>query len=782
MRLRSNVGKRFSKRKQIALVILSLLIIVTAAVLISILLTPKPIVKVTVHHGPLTAPTPVINKSAVLQYNTTGLASYALVSYQIANATSGLLIMNVYTKNPFQPVYVVNVSGTCISCFNENRLLENLTVYLTRYNFLRNASSFNYISLQSLAFVPSNSIVIVPSGIIPLGLVNNTGSGSIYGLLNKGDTVIYVGRNFSRSQNNGLILINTQSILSQLANYRIKTFGFGKGRQQNMTLFGTANGIYFKQPTYLLPGNQTYGNATFTFTANGTLVAFSNYQNAGWNNASEMASDISQVINERIWSLNIGNNNAPFNATANGNAGIAAQIANTTDINSTYSLITFYAANPTSNVTLELSFKNSYAPLGSLGLNESVAETQIIPITLFVQSSQNVLAHIDIYTRNMTYVGGIPIGFISSAFKVVKTHAFAMPSGHYILELKDFNNKTYASAYFSLGNVNITPTQIDFKKGVFQFSIRSNNIPLKNATYTISVNGAYNVSGTIKNGTITYSLPTSAILSYGTEQFKISLLGADYYINEPYAQSVFNIPPFYIEFGIAAVVIVLLNLILRPPQLDEYYIDVPDFLPTKKEKVKLNSSAIVGVFDKVNYYYRWRFMPLTADELRHGVGNNVRVNNMPIMITTHNANVILAELLEKGEVVGAAGYYAPKAWITSSKHDVEYLVVFRKLRDYCVAHALLFTDIEASDKADMLITKDTKQIDVFIYSQGSKARKLNLVEGAKNVIVFIDEESRQEFEEKLYSAYGEEAMMLKLGIEYNYVRLVDCEHLNQLIF
>ena len=91
----------------------------------------------------------------------------------------------------------------------------------------------------------------------------------------------------------------------------------------------------------------------------------------------------------------------------------------------------------------------------------------------------------------------------------------------------------------------------------------------------------------------------------------------------------FNIPAIYIEFAVAIIVVVLLNLVLKPPNRDEYYIDVPEFPPSKKDQVKVQASDIVSVFDKVNYYYHWKYMPLTAEEVRSGIGNNIRINSMP---------------------------------------------------------------------------------------------------------------------------------------------------------
>jgi hypothetical protein len=37
-----------------------------------------------------------------------------------------------------------------------------------------------------------------------------------------------------------------------------------------------------------------------------------------------------------------------------------------------------------------------------------------------------------------------------------------------------------------------------------------------------------------------------------------------------------------------------------------------------------------------------------------------------------------------------------------------------------------------------------------------------------------------DFFEKLYSSFGSDVEMLKMGIEYNYIKLLDANHLDQL--
>jgi hypothetical protein len=59
-------------------------------------------------------------------------------------------------------------------------------------------------------------------------------------------------------------------------------------------------------------------------------------------------------------------------------------------------------------------------------------------------------------------------------------------------------------------------------------------------------------------------------------------------------------------------------------------------------------------------------------------------------------------------------------------------------------------------------------------------RKITLSRDAKIALVFLNDNAIHNFQAKLYTSFGKEAEVLKLGIEYNYIKLVDSDHLDQL--
>ncbi|VVB77330.1 Uncharacterised protein [uncultured archaeon] len=739
-----------------------------------------------------------VQRNVVMSYNNTrDLAVYALTSYSLVNATNLTITLSAYTKSPIRKVYLLNVSGYCSpsTCYDENQLRNSLRNYLQGYDLIKNSSSFNYIPLSQLASVPGDSIIVVPSGILPLPLLNGTGT-NIFKLINKGDTIIYAGTNFSRSiRQDGYVSVNSNATNTQLLLYNMTYAPFpGQSRLPQQS-----TDLSFKYPTFIFSSGSRYGNVTYLNTANGSVVAFPNFPNhyptSGWNNVDAMASDIAKVINSRMWIPRIatGVGYVNVNSTASGSLGVFANVTRLSKlfsqeaaaVNTSYSLVTILASNPGHSAVAERSFGNKYAWNGIINTPLIVGEGQqaLISYEANNMTSPSVQLHIEVYDRNLSSTAqSIRIGtntVPSRQFGAV-TPTFAIPSGYYILALKGFYGYTYAEAYLHIANATINPISTNFKNGSFVFSVSSNGQPVSNATYTINIDGAFENASSVVNGTITYDLPKGTSIQFGTRVFNVRIFNTNYAIRVGNLQTPFNVPPLYIEFAIAIVVVVLLNFILKPPAVDEYYVDVPEFPPSKKEKVPVQEAALLGVFDKINYYYHWRFMPLTVEEIRQGINNNIRINNMPVSVTTQNADVVLSQLKNKGVLAGELNYYAPQAWVNASKHDMEYLVIFRKLRDYCVSHAILFTDLDTDVTADLLMTKEGKQNSVYIYSTEGKMKTLTLSKDSRIFVFFIDELQKEEFLDRLYASFGEDAEVLKLGIEYNYVMLLDCEHIDQL--
>ena len=173
-------------------------------------------------------------------------------------------------------------------------------------------------------------------------------------------------------------------------------------------------------------------------------------------------------------------------------------------------------------------------------------------------------------------------------------------------------------------------------------------------------------------------------------------------------------------------------------------------------------------------------MPLTAEELKSGISNNIKYGNTRMTITLRNTYSILSYLLERGTIKMADDYYAPSRWIKESGYSMEYLTIYRKLKDYCISNAMLMTELGASSKADVIVTSKGTQNYIKIYSSDMKVRDIEINQKTKAFLVFLDEEARLTFLDKLYRAYGKNAEIIKMAIAYGNLKLIDSYDLLQL--
>ncbi len=721
--------------------------------------------------------------------NAQSLVEYALMAYNFSNGTYANVSLTVYQEKPIVNIYLVNASQACLNCFPFPTVRTALQNALTEYGLIINVTSMQTVQLSGLQGLPRDSVIVMPTGLLPLAVTPGAAGSTftIANLLANGDTIIYVGRNFSDSVSSaGQITINSPQTTAA-----IQGLGLTQGQISAKSTFTPAGiPLFFNSSarTFEFAQGSLYGPIPYATAGNGTVVAFTNYPTSAWSTSAQMASDIAAAIDARFWMTPIAYGRSVLNFSMAKRSGVydeftVGQPFLGSSLGNVYSLLNVKLHNATGFLGKNIEFSASYLPNGTVAITPQVGQTQAVPISLEVNLRTPTLQspHIDIYDSNFTYLGSIPVSSFNSSAGIEKIETFYLTGGYHILMLRDFNDRFYSGALFDIANTTITPLYLSFNNGTFAFQLTSLGLPIGNTSYTLSLNGEYPQQGTITDGTVVYDLPKGSLVSYGNQQFTLGVFGSNIVANYPYPSPSFYIQPIYIEFAIAAVVIILLNIILQPPNRDDYYIDVPTLPPVKKTPVSIGADIVLGVFDKVNFYYRWRYMPLTAEEVKAGISNNVRVNNVPIAITLQNTVNVMSVLVAKGMLVTSMDYYAPKKWMDDSKHDIEYLVVFRKLRDYCVSHATLFTDLDTNATCDMQVTKSGSQSLVYIYSRGSKLKEMKVTDDSRIFVVFINEEARLAFMDRLYASYGEQAEVLKTGIAYSYIRLIDAEHLDQLI-
>ncbi len=745
-----------------------------------------------------TAPRPIfgslsISSYGILTYNySTLLVGYARARYSERNAQNASMSLTIYPENPSPPVYLVNVGGYCVQCFVSTSLLAALNSSLSREGLILNKSSLRYVDINQLDSVTPGSTVIIASGLIPNILLPNVtytercanyGNSSIISMLQQGDTIIYVGRNFSRSVScSGQIALDTPQELSTLLPfYNQSTFNF------------TNSSLYLKNATFYLEPGRSLGPVTSAHILNGTLVALANYPSIGWdNNFNFLASDIAKVLASRFWMVPLAQGNYSIPVSTAGNYTVysinsSIQYSNQASsiINSSYALLSLELSNPNYSQGFEIPFRYRLHQNGDIGMPPVIGVSQAAQISTEVFNSsknQAVIAYVPILNSSLEPADNNPIHVGQVGPTQIFTFAnFYLPQGYYIASLMDQYGSDYSSALFYVSNITISPLNLNFKNGTFSFTALSNGQPVSGVPYQISINNAYNETGVMENGMLSYSLPQGTSTQYGSGEFSVSTLGSTYALPYQYKSTAsIKIPPLYIAFAIAAIVIIVLNRVLVPTNIDEYYIDVPDIKPVRLEHAKEPAESVLAVFDRVNNFYHWLHMPLTAEEFKAGISSNIKYGNTRMSITLRNAYAVLNYLVQKGLVQSASDYYAPTKWITESGYSMEYLVIYRKLKDYCIANAMLLTELGTSSKADVIVTSKGAQNYVKIYSKDMKLKEIEIRPKSKSFIVFIDIESKLAFLDKLYMSYSTNAELLKMAITYGNIKLLDSDSLDGL--
>ena len=734
-----------------------------------------------------------ISQHGILTYNNSNyLVGYAKVSYSQSNSSSSNLTLSIYPSNPSEPVYLVNLEGYCVQCFIGSSLYVALNASMHNYGLYLNSSSLNYVDINKLSTIPDGAVVIIPSGLIPNILLPNSTYNekctnyeniSIMNLLGNGDTVIYVGRNFSRSVScSGQVIQNTLPEYSALLPY------------SNATGLGSSNSIFFfSTPTFALKAGSSLGHVYSTPILNGTLILFANYPSVGWNNSVDnLASDIVKALKSRFWIIPLATGtmslaNAPSGTTTlfTTNTEIKYYSSVSDEINSSYALLMLNLSNPSGFRDLELPFRYSFRQNGLLSMPATVGLSQPLTVgaQVFNQSqSATVSTFVLVLSSNLSSAQSNPIYMGQTGQQAVyEFPQFFLPSGYYVARLSDQKGSIYSSALFYMSNSSITQSNFDFPNATFSFLASSNGHPVSGVAYTASINGAYPVNGIIQNGAFRYTLPKDTYINHGNGTFSVEVMGENYSVPYSYpSTTAINVPPLYIGFVVAAIALIILNKVLVPPNMDDYYIDVPDIKPAKLEHAKESSDSIVSVFDKVNAFYRWHYMPLTAEELKSGISNNIKYGNTRMTITLRNTYSILNYLVEKEIVKMADDYYAPARWIKESGYSMEYLTIYRKLKDYCISNAMLMTELGASSKTDVIVTNKGTQNYVKIYSSDMKVRDIEINQKTKAFLVFLDEEARLTFLDKLYRSYGKNAEIIKMAIAYGNLKLIDSYNLANL--
>ena len=446
----------------------------------------------------------------------------------------------------------------------------------------------------------------------------------------------------------------------------------------------------------------------------------------------------------------------------------------------------FYPQEGTSNsVYRYIITKPSLFYNGSFGIANSIVTNETVPLTFNIVTHSpvpiNIQPHLTIYTLNSTQIYTTPLPFIHNVSNnftfILPYQRLVLPPGQpYIIKLQSFQSTEYSAAFFNVSPILLNLIYANVTGDQFVFAINSNRQPITNLPYSMELNGQYPSNGVIKNGSITYGVAKGTPTIIGELNFTLTVSNTKFYYITYYNPLPFGISTQYIEVGVVIVLMLVMIIFVRAPNRDEFYVDVPSLPEEKKIAISLKPKDIVGVFDRLNLSYHWKYMPLSKAEIKSAIANYIKYNNIPVGLTYSNIERLLDQLTVNNYLVTADNLYAPTQWQQQSKHDIEYLATFKKLRLWFVTHAYIFSDLDTSDHADMVATLHSERKYVIIFSKTSKFQKIPIYTGSKTYVAFLNAYRLDEFKNDLFNASTPEAEELKMYIAADYVKLIDSDN------
>ncbi len=774
--------------KKLVIIIAAIFIIAMAASSLYIAIEFSHI-KITPTPPPVVLPTSLsayVSYQALLDSNESQfIVPYAELSYSASNLTELYINVSLLKSKFPAKVYMLNASQSgCVNCGDFQAFEDVVQSDLALYGLTPEVGNLTIINESSIPAISNNSILIIPNGLMPQAMLGNYGPSNItlvHYLLDKGTSIIYIGQAFSRVVlQNGVIVPNS----------RIPSYMFTTSPAPSNSIFA------FDNPTFSFSNGHSYGDISYVNAYNGSIVAFSNYLNS-WPSPSLASEDMAKALASAFWLPRYahGFETIALNASSpkSGSAGIAMPspkinytVPNVAALETGWLYAEIYTnssyGNSGKSIYRYISEPSSYISNGTVSLPSAVmlGSQQSITMQIYTHSSVpiQIQPHLSVYTENMVKVSTIPLSSIAAAgnFTFVKLIKSSFAPGSYIIQLKSFSDGLYASALFGVPPVNVTEKYSNYTSNSFGFYISSAGEPLTGVGYTMTLNGKYPSNGTLTNGTILYSLPTGTGEQFGKLNFTAKILSQKFFYVASNPAPVIKITSKDIALMVVVVLMLLMVTMVRAPNRDDFFIDVPHMPKQQRTFITLNPQDVMQVFQKLNTYYHWRYMPLSISEFKLAIASNIRYNGIPVNLTPSNVEVLLDQLIANGLVISADDLYAPKSWIDESKHDIEYLAVFKKLRLYMVTHAYVFTDLDTSQNADMNVVVGGERHNVVIYAPSSKFKNIPVSANSKTFIAFMNDDRLEDFKDRLYSISDAGAEQLKLYISAGYVKLISMEN------
>jgi hypothetical protein len=714
-----------------------------------------------------------------LSYAAFGIIETGRIDYNFAKNTIFYIRLNKYLNESYsysfyfyvlpspiqRKIYFLNYS--CIGCNSLNSFYEYLNSYLNNYtlggvNVTEDISNVN------------NSIIIIPTGRIPAFLLNkgiNEKQYSLKEVFKKNNTIIYIGLDFDTAISRGNLV--------RLSGLDISSFSL------NYTDTKIKGNFFHTNGSFVLNNANTFDIASYRKilfvgwdkNITGTFVVIPSLLDS-WPSPKIAAQDVARFIFFAPWVDKL----AYSNYTSRGRGVIYLFAKPLTTIQRD--------ANVSAFLDLYVSFSNfeTYKRV-YLQIPKPKAVVVSLPPTGLIFSVVDInytvptgmdelFPFIQILNSTAEEVYKTPLPRIPPRLERVTTFAGSVPlnvkPGEYLVRLVNMNGDVLGNAYIVVPEFSIRISGVDWQRNTFNFSITSLGLPVdttrcpicKVTSITMEKDGRLldlytqrNLS--IVNGILSYTLPQGAILESGKYTIKVNILGLIYPISVE-KPSGYILPTEVIYPSIAAAVALLLYVLTKRPEAVIYAIDVPDFLPREKEKVKVKKEEFLKLFDKLNQKYRWRYMPITIEELKTICMQELRHAGEPLIVNELNLQFILSQLEEEGKIKKVEDLYMPAEW--TKLYNEKYLAIFRKLRSFFVSRSIHFTELGQSEQSDMEIIYNGEKYFLTFFVSKESLKNLKLIEGCKHILVFLNEQELEDFKQSIFLSSSFQASLLRLAI------------------
>ena len=669
----------------------------------------------------------------------------------------------------------------CESCTTLPDFKSSLEAGLKAQGIIPADSTLVSVKFNQLERIEKGAIIIVPTGRLPSVLFDSNSSANLNRLMERGCVIVYIGSDFS------LWMTRTGSVesvpLGALGQYNLSE---APSQQQ------PADGNYtFEGGPYRLSGNSTiYDSAINVLSlSKGYFVAFPNFLDLGWNsrgggNGTAAAQDVARFISEVGWQEPVATGNRTLAADYYGvinatdsiflspsaeNGGYVRLYAAVTTLDSR-SLNEHHDLNISNPVTGRL-FNANFAVNGSiipvkLELHENFSEPREFELFLTAYKDGKIEQQ-----QNLGLVN-----FVTD-YSTEKRYTINLTGGDYLLRINDISGKAYAQSLLHIPLVAAQLVGADWDNGIFTFALLSDGKPVDNTNVLFSMDSLPQV--TLKTdgaGILTYKPADKP--GFGDHSFSLSATGRSFTLKASRVkQETFFDKPMNQGIIVVTFLVLIIGVALRRTEPPKYFIDVPDFPPQQKERIPLSRFALTNLMENINKEYRWKWMPLTAQEIKAGVRKRITYQGRPVLISDYNLDKLLRSLSESGDVTKALG-----SWEKQSGKSARYLAMFRQLRNFLISHAILFTDVGQRQDCDILVNYRGENIFIHIYEDEEAVRRALLcAKKGKNFIVFESREQLHDFTQRLGPAPTRLAVALKMEMGSRQVMLTHIESLGPII-